>query len=45
MKNKQELNQGRRAFLRRLGMGAGAAVAMTMMEKDLLSSHWPRVNF
>ena len=32
MKNKQELNQGRRAFLRRLGMGAGAAVAMTMME-------------
>ena len=31
-KENNKLNEGRREFLRRLGMGAGAAVAMSMME-------------
>ncbi len=32
MDKNTELNHGRRDFLRRLGFGAGTAVAMTMME-------------
>ena len=32
MEDKKSFNSGRRDFLRRLGMGVGAAVSMTMME-------------
>ena len=32
MENKKNFNSGRREFLRRLGMGVGAAVSMTVME-------------
>ena len=32
MEDKKSFNDGRRAFLKRLGMGVGAAVSMTVME-------------
>ncbi len=32
MEDKKSFNSGRRDFLRRLGMGVGAAVSMTVME-------------
>ena len=32
MEDKKSFNSGRRAFLKHLGMGVGAAVSMTMME-------------
>ena len=38
MEDKKRFNDGRRAFLKRLGLGVGTAVTMTMMEPLQMSA-------